>query len=410
MPFIHNMKLKYRVAGLVALALLTMRFGLGAGTGANASDITPQNVMSAVNLERTSRNIAALNYNSKLAAAAQYKSSDMIARNYFSHIDPDGHYIWDKITSEGYYPYSILGENLAINFPDTAGLMSAWMDSPEHRSNILNSQFQDQGVGVAFGNANAGQFEDAITNAFGAQPAPVQNRAAPPAPGTAPTAPPAHSQKAPSKTPAPSPAKSSAALTIKSQEQNHLTLKQTGSAPQAKIDLNSIRITAKVANSFLDLHVLVNVAGTPQTVNASIANDSIALTLQSDPPLEQTFGGDLLFSQYFNWQKQRMVITAQGANSAQDSATVPLANVKLAQGSQNPKDLGNFEAKIKNPDLYNVYKYTVIVFGILFILFFVVDSYREFKRKIRHFFFKGDSHIIVILLIISTLLIVNWWH
>ena len=99
--------------------------------------------------------------------AAQSKTDDMQARHYFAHVDPDGHYIWDKIVADGYTPYLELGENLAIEFYDTDSLISAWMNSPEHRANILNDGFQDQGMGLTFGNPATGQYHSAIANTFG---------------------------------------------------------------------------------------------------------------------------------------------------------------------------------------------------------------------------------------------------
>lgn len=134
-----------------------------------ASDLSPENILNAVNKERSIRNLVTLNTNSKLSSAAQSKSDDMQSRHYFAHVDPDGHYIWDKIVEAGYTPYLQLGENLAIEFYDTDSLMSAWMNSPTHRANIIQEGFRDQGMGLAFGDSRAGQYHSAITNTFGAQ-------------------------------------------------------------------------------------------------------------------------------------------------------------------------------------------------------------------------------------------------
>src|SRR5208337_2857559 len=80
------------------------------------------------------------------------------------------------------------GENLAIEFYDTDSLVSAWMNSPEHRANILNAGFQDQGMGLALGNPADGQYYSAITNTFGTL-APIPKAQASPAPAaTAPVA------------------------------------------------------------------------------------------------------------------------------------------------------------------------------------------------------------------------------
>jgi uncharacterized protein YkwD len=48
------------------------------------------------------------------------------------------------------YKYSWLGENIAFNYPDDNSVMIAWMNSPEHRANILNPNFTQIGVGIAY--------------------------------------------------------------------------------------------------------------------------------------------------------------------------------------------------------------------------------------------------------------------
>lgn len=132
-----------------------------------ASDLTIDNILQAVNHERGIRNLPLLNTNFKLGSAAQSKSEDMMARHYFAHIDPDGNYIWKKIVAVGYTPYLQLGENLAIEFYNTDSLVAAWMNSPTHRANVLNEGFADQGMGMALGNVQNGDYYSAITNTFG---------------------------------------------------------------------------------------------------------------------------------------------------------------------------------------------------------------------------------------------------
>lgn len=183
-----------------------------------ASDLTIGNILNAINKERQLRNLLTLNTNAMLSVAAQSKSDDMIARKYFSHLDPEGNYIWPKIEAAGYKPYLQLGENLAIEFYDTDSLVSAWMNSPTHRANVLNDGFKDQGMGLSFGDSGLGQYHSAVANTFGAllsKPhkeivAAAQN---PPAPAPVPAAPPAPAQKtqtpskpAPVKTPVVAPA------------------------------------------------------------------------------------------------------------------------------------------------------------------------------------------------------------
>ncbi|MBI5530864.1 MAG: CAP domain-containing protein [Candidatus Doudnabacteria bacterium] len=156
---------------LVLLLLLIAKFTLSAivpkDKPLQASDLTTDSILTAVNRERSLRNLVLLNTNSKLTSAAQSKADDMQARHYFAHVDPDGHYIWDKIVAAGYSPYSQLGENLAIEFYDTESLMAAWMNSPTHRANVLQEGFRDQGMGLTFGDTSLNQYHSAVANTFG---------------------------------------------------------------------------------------------------------------------------------------------------------------------------------------------------------------------------------------------------
>ena len=161
--------LKPRILSVTIIFYLISHFlinGLFPAT-ISANDLTPDSILTAVNRERSLRNLLTLTQNSKLSLAAQFKADDMQSRHYFSHTDPEGHYIWDKIAAYGYTPYSQLGENLAIEFYDTSSLMQAWMQSPTHRANILNEGFRDQGMGFNLGNTAEGQYYSAIANTFG---------------------------------------------------------------------------------------------------------------------------------------------------------------------------------------------------------------------------------------------------
>ncbi len=155
------------ILGIIISSLLLAKNAFLSHPNANASDLTLENILSSVNQERVANNLPALNSDTRLGNAAQFKAGDMQNRHYFSHTDPEGNYIWNKIVSEGYTPYLQLGENLAIEFHSTESLISAWMNSPTHRANILTPQFKDQGMGLQFGQADQGQYGSAVANTFG---------------------------------------------------------------------------------------------------------------------------------------------------------------------------------------------------------------------------------------------------
>ena len=48
------------------------------------------------------------------------------------------------------YRWSAWGENVAAGAPDAASVVTGWMNSPEHRANVLNPSYTDIGVGLAY--------------------------------------------------------------------------------------------------------------------------------------------------------------------------------------------------------------------------------------------------------------------
>ena len=129
--------------------------------------IDAYDLMAKINAERTQRLIPALSTNSKLTNAAGSKAQDMIQRSYFAHVDPDGNYVWPRIEAAGYKPYSTLGENLAMDFTSASGVVEAWMNSPTHRANIVNANFEDQGLATAFGLYEPGHETTTVVSLFG---------------------------------------------------------------------------------------------------------------------------------------------------------------------------------------------------------------------------------------------------
>ncbi len=173
---------KNKLVGILVISLfllLGLNMLFSKQTPTNASDLTPGNIIKAINKERSLRNLTILNTDVRLSRAAQIKATDIIKRNYFAHINPDGYYIWPTIVAQGYTPYLQLGENLAVDFYNTESLVAAWVNSPTHRANLLNEGFEDQGMGVDFGDANSSGYYSSITNAFGTL---IKSKPTPPPP------------------------------------------------------------------------------------------------------------------------------------------------------------------------------------------------------------------------------------
>lgn len=102
------------------------------------------------NEERVDNNLSTLRTSALLTKAAQLKANDMAEKGYFSHNTPDGKDSWYWFTLAG-YAYAYAGENLAVNFTDSSDVTRAWMQSPDHRANIVNGNFQEVGIATAEG-------------------------------------------------------------------------------------------------------------------------------------------------------------------------------------------------------------------------------------------------------------------
>lgn len=112
-----------------------------------ATDMSAARLLTDTNQQRIDNGLDALSLNQKLTNAAQAKAEDMAAKDYWSHDTPDGKTPWSFILAAG-YNYQTAGENLAYGFGSADDTVTAWMNSPEHRANILNTSYTD--VGFAF--------------------------------------------------------------------------------------------------------------------------------------------------------------------------------------------------------------------------------------------------------------------
>jgi len=107
-----------------------------------------EEIVSQTNAFRASQGLSQLNENSALDAAASKKLTDMVNGQYFAHNSPAGVSPW-KWIEDSQYNYLYAGENLAIGFLKAKDVVTAWIDSPSHRANLINSNYKEIGVAVA---------------------------------------------------------------------------------------------------------------------------------------------------------------------------------------------------------------------------------------------------------------------
>jgi uncharacterized protein YkwD len=131
---------------------LVSNFNPPAGCGAVTDVDIETAVLNFVNGERARYGLGTLTAQYQLSAAATVHATDMACKNYFSHTGSDGSSPFDRIKTQGYI-YYYAGENLFAGngvYNDAGQAVSAWMNSPGHRQNILNPEFTEAGVSYVF--------------------------------------------------------------------------------------------------------------------------------------------------------------------------------------------------------------------------------------------------------------------
>lgn len=114
----------------------------------NTSNLTSAYLLDETNNDRVKEQKTPLTLNDQLNAAAQAKAEDMAKQDYWAHNSPDGKTPWSFIGASG-YQYQSAGENLAYGFSDASAVINGWMNSAEHRANILSDSYRHVGFGVA---------------------------------------------------------------------------------------------------------------------------------------------------------------------------------------------------------------------------------------------------------------------
>lgn len=134
-----------------------------------ATDMSISTLLSGTNNQRVANGLGALALNSMLDNAAQAKAQDMMTHDYWSHVSPTGVTPWYWITHAG-YSYQTAGENLAYGFASASDTITGWMNSPEHRANILNTTYTQVGFGIINAPNYQGTGPETIVVAMYAEP------------------------------------------------------------------------------------------------------------------------------------------------------------------------------------------------------------------------------------------------
>jgi hypothetical protein len=180
------------VAALAALALCapaTARADDCAGAdvvpAADNVVVVGQATLCLLNQQRAANGTGPLVENAALSTASAGYSQRMVAQGFFGHESPDGGTLVQRLTDAGYLGDDdawVVGENIGwgqASLATARSMVTAWMNSPGHRENLLSADYTQVGLGLALGTPTDQTWGATYTTDFGAgaAPAPARPRA-----------------------------------------------------------------------------------------------------------------------------------------------------------------------------------------------------------------------------------------
>ena len=132
-----------RVAVLMTLLILCSASGLAQQKTLNAE----RELFNAVNRERKAQGLPSLMLDDALTEAARKHAERMAERRTVSHQLPGEPTLPSRAKAAGAH-FTWLSENVDQG-PDASAIHQSFMKSPQHRANILDSDMDSVGIGVA---------------------------------------------------------------------------------------------------------------------------------------------------------------------------------------------------------------------------------------------------------------------
>ncbi|MDN4607580.1 CAP domain-containing protein [Sporosarcina highlanderae] len=104
-------------------------------------------IFELTNIYREHHDLHPLENNYWLTTLAQNHSKDMAIGNYFSHESPSSGNLSERLKNQG-IEHKKAGENIASNYVDAIEAVHGWLNSPAHRSVLLDPDATDIGTGA----------------------------------------------------------------------------------------------------------------------------------------------------------------------------------------------------------------------------------------------------------------------
>lgn len=103
-------------------------------------------VLNLINDKRQEAGLDKLKIDDDLQNICRIKAKEMVEKDYFAHNSPEYGSPFEMIKSNG-ITYKVAGENIAGN-SEISKAIDAWMNSENHRANIINRSYNYTGIGV----------------------------------------------------------------------------------------------------------------------------------------------------------------------------------------------------------------------------------------------------------------------
>ncbi len=120
---------------------------IGSSTSTDNTQENVDKIIKLTNQDRIKNGKEILEVDEKLTLSAEMKATDMFTKDYFEHISPEEIDPWYWMELAGYSFY-YAGENLAKGYDNIEIMQEGFMNSPAHKENVLNDNFEEIGVAI----------------------------------------------------------------------------------------------------------------------------------------------------------------------------------------------------------------------------------------------------------------------
>ena len=111
------------------------------------AETAEQQLFQAINRQRAANGLPPLKWDEALATAARQHAEAMAAQKAISHTLPGEPSLPSRVARAG-ARFSWLSENVAAG-PNAENISEQWMESPNHRANLLDADMDTIGAGAA---------------------------------------------------------------------------------------------------------------------------------------------------------------------------------------------------------------------------------------------------------------------